>query len=74
MTSVFKIEQNIPLPDRVHGPNRVYPFNALGIGDSFFVPHQKPSIGSAMDAYQKRHGVKLTRRQEGTGTRVWRTA
>lgn len=75
---MLKIEKGIAIPElKKFGRLRIYPFDELGIGDSFFVPNKngKPRYLSGM-MYKAAHrtGFKFTRRTESEGQRVWRTA
>ena len=68
------VEHGLPIP--VY--NNAYPWNSMGVGDSFFVAGKKPSGMSGVKRYQTdRYGFKYTCRtvMEGgvKGTRVWRT-
>lgn len=70
--SNFKIEKNIPIPS-AQGANgsRKYPFEALGVGDSFEAPEvARKSIYS----YEKKTGFKFTARAVSeSNVRIWRT-
>jgi len=57
----------------------VFPFEGMGIGDSFFVPTLKPSpLIYAIESGAKRAGVKIrafTTMKDGCmGVRCWRLA
>jgi hypothetical protein len=85
----FKIESGIKIPEaglRYPGRPRIYPFDAMMVGDSIFVPGQgmrrtkgKPT-GAAKSAYKyaKKSGKKFSARstREGNvdGVRIWRVA
>lgn len=83
----YEIEKKIEIPPRgVRTTRRKYPFNKLGIGDSFFVPIEELSyskdpsslVSSAASVYGRRKGGKFVTRQvlnengEVSGYRVWR--
>lgn len=70
-TKGFEIETGVPVPDRPRrsGPTGKYPFDALEVGQSFFIPatNDKPepwkSMQSTVTAAQRRYSVE-------DGTRV----
>jgi hypothetical protein len=70
-TKGFEIETGIPVPDRARrsGPTGKYPFDALEVGQSFFIPatNEKPepwkSMQSTVTAAQRRYSTE-------DGTRV----
>jgi len=68
-TTQFLIERGVPIPEckRGRGPQRVYPYHLMQIGDSFFVPNKK-TIGVSIP------GKKFTSRAVDGGVRVWRIA
>lgn len=71
----FEIQKGIPLPKINRGTNGgrkwKYPLLEMEVGDSFFAPDTRPSVGSA-----RKHGIKVTVRrvtEDGVdGWRVWR--
>lgn len=87
--SIFVIERGLPVPPRMNattrrGRKREYPFNSLGVGDSFVMTEtttvdkvklQQRIIASA-GTYRRKvaPGTKFTTRQTETGVRVWRIA
>jgi hypothetical protein len=67
------IERGIPIPPKASREAK-YPFDALDIGDSFFVEGKAAkSFGSTIQAATKRTGFKFTFRAFDDGVRVWRT-
>lgn len=74
----FKIETGIPLPKTRRATMR-YPYEALSIGDSFFVPDGKMNT-IRCDITRRHHLLKPMRftassaTEDGvSGVRVWRT-
>ncbi len=76
----FVVERGVPLPPKPRpGPHpgflrKRYPFNAMQIGDSFFVAGSNTLRiqASLVDAAKRAiHGDWTTRRVEG-GVRIWR--
>ena len=73
MSDEFKIEKDIPLPDRIgSGRARKYPFSRMEVGDSFFAPVAGNRIHSAVSQFSKRTGMKFTVKKVDGGCRVWR--
>lgn len=77
----FKIENDVPMPTRVRGRRGKYPFAALQIGESFFVPGDAKSVRhvrNAACAHARKHGGHFRgsmRVENGVdGIRVWRVA
>ncbi len=73
----FEIESGIPLIAPVHhhkGRKAKYPWRSLKVGDSFFVPVDFPSLGRSITNTERRLGIKLATRKEGTGRRFYRIA
>ena len=71
----IKIEHGMPIP--ADGRRRpIYPFDAMTVGDSFFVPNKKPTdISGAVHYAQRKHpGWRFARRAVDGGVRVWRVA
>ena len=66
----YAITKGVPIPAPVRNK---YPFDALFVGDSFFVPNTKIENLPIKKA-ARRTGFKFTGRKEGTGVRVWRIA
>ena len=70
-----KIDKGIPVPPRGNNRSTKYPYQQLEIGDSFYVKGKTAAKFSASAYTQARkHGIKLTVRNEKDGVRVWRTA
>ncbi len=75
----IKIQKGVPLTlphlSGKGGRPRTYPWDKLEVGDSFYMDHQH-SPYSMLKAYNyslplnKR--IKITRRKEGSGQRIWR--
>lgn len=69
MTSKFPIKKNVPIPSF---PNK-YPWEALEIGDSFFVNGKRATLlSSAKGHTERKTGRKFTTRSVEGGCRVWR--
>ena len=73
---MIKIDKKIEIPKGSrNGRPWKYPWHELKIGDSFFIPHVH-SIGNLVQNYNagkdKKDQIKVTRRLEGEGQRVWR--
>ena len=78
--TAFKIERNVPLPEKKVAPPRTprepkYPFHVMVAGDSVYlagVDNQKAH--SALSHIKKKlKGSKWVTRSDEGGTRVWRT-
>jgi len=74
---MIKIDSNIPLPDMsAAGRPRIYPFEDMKVGDSFFIPkadRKTALVRSASSRWTATHpGWKLLVRQEEGGCRCWR--
>ena len=67
---VYSVERGIPI-----GVHSKYPFLAMSVGDSFFVPdcdkNEKQSVRYAIKS-QTRSGEMYTTRSTDGGFRVWR--
>lgn len=70
----IKIEKGIAIPPKtVTGRPRIYPFDELKVGESFFVKDKAPEDISACRALaQKRTGSVYVLRSVKGGVRVWR--
>jgi hypothetical protein len=73
------IENNIPIPPKGRGRKRIYPFEKMSIGDSFYVPAKKANaVRYCAHFYRSRNkDFHFTTRSEkgadgGYGVRVWR--
>lgn len=75
MKNVFKIEKTIPIPKASKGRPSLYPWSELQVGDSFYIPHQN-SPYTMLRGYNlkksKKKQIKIRRKLEGTGQRIWR--
>lgn len=78
-SSGFQLEDNVPMPDRVAkraGPPSKYPFEAMQVGQSFFIPATsgKPepwkSMLSTVTAAQRRFAVEQGTRIDRNGAVV----
>jgi len=74
--NAFRIEKDVPLPGRKvgHGRPQKYPFDAMEVGDSFFIPGAKISLlgGPISRAVKRNPGTKWAGRKVNGGVRVWR--
>lgn len=75
---MIEINKGVPMP-AIAGGRKIYPFGAMEIGESFFVPGVKSKkVSAAAGAYQGRHGnlKKFSTRtvtENGVlGVRCWR--
>jgi hypothetical protein len=77
----YKIEKGIPVPERRFGVGKLYPFDGMKVGDSFFIPCEtkelQKSLISNVHASKKHRGeklahVKITCRKVEGGVRCWR--
>lgn len=74
----FEIETGVPVPEKARrsGPSGKYPFDALEVGQSFFIPasNDKPepwkSLQSTVAAAQRRHAVEEGTRTDRNGKTV----
>lgn len=73
--SEFTIEKGIPVPKQVGaGRRNKYPFDAMEVGDSFFIKDTKvKTISRTCGHHGKRLGRKFASRTVDGGVRVWRT-
>ena len=82
---MFAVETGIQMPGknnvtRGRGRPRIYPFNGMDIGDSFFYPCDTDTKPIALDAAVKKVNKETGkifsyhRSREGKGYRVWRVA
>jgi hypothetical protein len=75
---MFKVESGIPMPTPTYGGGaNVYPWNDMGIGDSFFVAtdgskRANSRVGSAASQRSRRVGHRFAVRTVEGGVRVWR--
>jgi hypothetical protein len=75
MMNEFHIEKGIPVPKQVGaGRKNKYPFDAMEVGDSFFIKDGKvKTLSRSCGTYGKRLERKFTSRTVEGGARVWRT-
>lgn len=70
-----KIEKGIPAPATGSGGTYKYPWSKMKVGDSFYIPNQW-SPYSLVKSYNKRlckkYHIKIRRKIEGHGQRIWR--
>lgn len=72
---MFKIEYGIPLTSRKAGRKTKYPFNNMGIGDSFAFPAKAMrSVRSRAFQIHKKTGFKFAFRTTDDKARCWRVA
>ena len=75
---MYQIEKDVPVAPKRGGRGGEYPFAAMEIGDSFFVPgdahRTQYRVSSAVSHYAARTGRKFTTRRVEGGVRCWRTA
>lgn len=73
----LKVEKGVPLPPLSGGRAR-YPWDAMEIGDSFFVPGrtsvEMAAIAASASHAKRRSGWRFSCRAESDGARVWRIA
>lgn len=69
----YKVDKNIPLSARPAGPGRprIYPWEHMSVGDSFFVPN-RTSRNFAVSQTIKASGMRFAVRTRDNGVRVWR--
>jgi len=76
----FNVESNIDIDK--YKPNRLrkYPFDTMGVGDSFFAPNDDckkiditARLYSASSIYGTKNNKKFSVRRVDGGARVWRT-
>lgn len=72
MSSIV-IEDGVPMPRPLReGGGCKYPFQALEVGQSFFVLASRETLSTPASRWGKRLGRKFAVRKEGQGQRVWR--
>lgn len=78
---MLSVTDAVPMPKPIAGRQRVYPFDKLEPGSSFFVPganksnHVSPSIRWWKRAHPEQVFTVRKVTEDGvTGVRVWRTA
>lgn len=75
---IIEINKNVPIPNFTpEAKNRIYPFNTMKVGDSFFVKGKKrATIRAAAYSYKnynQKTDFNFIIRDEKGGLRVWRT-
>lgn len=75
---MIKIDKDVPTPTEfAGGRKRVYPFDGMAIGDSFWVDKPSSSLSGSTATAKARTGFKFTARAEEKdgvkGCRIWRT-
>ena len=64
----YEVEKDVPMT-----PRRKYPFDDMGVGDSFFLPvADREKINSAARYYGKREDKKFSIKKFDNGYRCWR--
>ncbi len=76
-TQILEIQSGIALPRGDLGSYRRYPWNALGVGDSFFAPGRdvrtiSSSAGQAARRLHTRYTCRTVVEDGVRGVRVWR--
>lgn len=73
---MYKIEKNVPFPNRVQKYMNMYPLDLMKVGDSFLIPFTKernhPKLISVPYCAARRRGMEITCRGETKGVRIWR--
>ncbi len=78
---MFKIDKDIPIPPKITGIGRIYPFDEMKIGDSFAIPYEDDNDArrkqinvSANFRYSRLSQKHFTTRKikEKKEIRVWR--
>lgn len=73
---MIKIESNIPIPKiSKKGRQKVYPFDEMAVGDSFYIEDKSTSqLSSVAYNWSKRYDpqAKFVVKQENKGARIWR--
>lgn len=81
----FQIDKSVPIPPLTRPSARLYPFDEMRPGDSFFVStkdageriRKRQTISSAARKWSKERGADrtlFTTRQMKSGVRCWRIA
>lgn len=73
---MYKVEKNVPMPNRVRNRKVKYPLDHMKIGDSFLIPFTKeknhPKLIAVPYTMARRKGMEITCRGEKNGVRIWR--
>lgn len=71
MSTAFLIESGVPLPS-TH-PRAKYPWNALEVGQSFFIPNNFSNFNYINTRLAPKHFIfRVVTEDKVKGTRVWR--
>lgn len=70
----YKIQKNVPIPARAKAKSK-YPFEKMGVGDSFYAPVKPAGLYVAARKWAKDNNPesRFVVRAEGEGSRCWRT-
>lgn len=73
---MYEIEKGVPMPEMKNvGYRSKYPWKAMEIGDSFFIPAPAPvALRGNLCKVALQTGKRFTARDAGNGFRVWRVA
>lgn len=71
----IKIQKNVPIPARAKAKSK-YPFDKMGVGDSFVAPVKPAGLYAAARKWVKDNNAasRFVVRAEGEGSRCWRAA
>lgn len=72
---MYKIEKNVPIPERKTAPNKKYPFTDMEVGDSFvvFEKDEFDRVRRAANQQRRRTGIRFLSYTDDFGNlRVWR--
>lgn len=72
---MFEVEKGVPIPSQGKASSTKYPFEGMGVGDSFKITGGKDvvkKVRSAACYFGRAYGVKFTIRKEGRSARCWR--
>lgn len=73
---MFKIEEDVPLPENPQPAAKTYPWYQMKVGDSFEVPSTKRRAAyAAMYAFNKhnKHNMRFIQYTQSNGAmRIWR--
>ena len=71
----IKIQKNVPIPAKAKAKSK-YPFEKMGVGDSFAAPVKAAGLYVAARKWVKENNAaaRFVVRAEGDGSRCWRAA
>jgi hypothetical protein len=71
----IKIQKNVPIPAKAKKKTK-YPFEKMGVGDSFVAPVKPAGLYQSALKWAKNNdaGCRFVVRAEGDGSRCWRAA